>query len=98
MKSGDKTFSQLGAFYTNTVIYVEACHTPQRCIMDLIILWTALCYGASQQCDHGQFPDLQNGDYNDLLCRVLRTVEIAEYCLGHVGTLSQLYLSSYSTS
>lgn len=88
MKFGDQTFPQLGAFYTNTVIYVEACHMPQRCIMDLIILWTALSYGASQQCDHGQFPDLQNGDYNDLLCWILRAVEIAEHCLGHVGKVA----------
>lgn len=48
---------------------------PQRCIMDLIILQTALGYAACHQCNHRQFPDLQNGDYNDLLCWVLKGME-----------------------
>lgn len=43
--------------------------------MDLIILQTALRYAAYHQCDHRQFPVLQNGDYNDLLRWVLRGME-----------------------
>lgn len=36
--------------------------------MDLIIPQTVLSYAVYQQCDHEQFPDLQNGDYNEILC------------------------------
>lgn len=98
MKFWDKTFPQTRAFYSKTRIYVEACHMPQRCIMDLIILQTALSYAAYQQCDHRQFPDLQNGDYNDLLCWVWRGIEIIDHCLAYVGTLTILHYKSYYTS